>query len=482
MTSLTFYGGVNEIGGNKILVEDKDTHIFLDFGMSFGKSGEFFSEFLMPKKCNGVNDYISLGLVPDLKGLYRPDYLEKTKKPAEEPEFDGILLSHAHFDHNGFLNLVRPDIPLYCSEGSRCVMEMLDATSKMSEFLRQKVSFKFVDKKRGEGVKRLDSRDPEGTVKRDVKIADKPFSIGSFKITPIPVNHSLPGALAFAVETSSGTIIYSGDYRFHGYGDMTEKFVEKASSFDPVALITEGTRIRSNNVETEKEVYDTVTEFAGGSRQLVIANFPVRDTDRMLTFQKAAQDNDRRLVVDLRQAYLLKTLEENGVEAPRLKDVDVYACRKSWGLVTEDVDKSLVYGDYDPWESEFIFGKNAVTCKDISGKQGDYVFRCEFFELKELMDIQPHKDSHYIWSVTEPFDVKMELNEEIVMNWLKHFNITKIVRKHVSGHANGNDIKRAVETINPKKVYPVHTDYPGKFREFKPHTVRIKKGKTYNIE
>ena len=37
MTSLTFYGGVNEVGGNKILLEDKDTKVFLDFGMSFGK-------------------------------------------------------------------------------------------------------------------------------------------------------------------------------------------------------------------------------------------------------------------------------------------------------------------------------------------------------------------------------------------------------------------------------------------------------------
>ncbi|GAF95596.1 unnamed protein product, partial [marine sediment metagenome] len=32
MTSLTFYGGVDEIGGNKILLEDQDTRIFLDFG------------------------------------------------------------------------------------------------------------------------------------------------------------------------------------------------------------------------------------------------------------------------------------------------------------------------------------------------------------------------------------------------------------------------------------------------------------------
>ena len=40
MVSLTFYGGVNEIGGNKILLEDQDTRLFLDFGMSFTQSGK----------------------------------------------------------------------------------------------------------------------------------------------------------------------------------------------------------------------------------------------------------------------------------------------------------------------------------------------------------------------------------------------------------------------------------------------------------
>jgi ribonuclease J len=30
MVKLTFYGGVNEIGGNKILLADKGTKIFLD--------------------------------------------------------------------------------------------------------------------------------------------------------------------------------------------------------------------------------------------------------------------------------------------------------------------------------------------------------------------------------------------------------------------------------------------------------------------
>ena len=34
-TTLAFYGGVDEIGGNKIFIKDGDTRIFFDFGMSF---------------------------------------------------------------------------------------------------------------------------------------------------------------------------------------------------------------------------------------------------------------------------------------------------------------------------------------------------------------------------------------------------------------------------------------------------------------
>ena len=49
MTSITFYGGVKDIGGNKFLVDDKGTKIFMDFGMSFTEEGRFFAEFLKYK-------------------------------------------------------------------------------------------------------------------------------------------------------------------------------------------------------------------------------------------------------------------------------------------------------------------------------------------------------------------------------------------------------------------------------------------------
>ena len=60
MTSLTFYGGVNELGGNKILLEDKDTKVFLDFGMSFGKRGAYFDEFMSPRIATGLKDLKSV--------------------------------------------------------------------------------------------------------------------------------------------------------------------------------------------------------------------------------------------------------------------------------------------------------------------------------------------------------------------------------------------------------------------------------------
>jgi len=54
MTSLTFYGRVNEIGGNKIRLWDQETRLFLDFGMSFSFANQYFDEFMQPRKCNNA--------------------------------------------------------------------------------------------------------------------------------------------------------------------------------------------------------------------------------------------------------------------------------------------------------------------------------------------------------------------------------------------------------------------------------------------
>ena len=47
-----------------------------------------------------------------------------------------------------------------------------------------------------------------------------------------------------------------------------------------------------------------------------------------------AKESDRILVVNLKQAYLLKLFSGRGY--PELKDVDVYIPKRGWGLIGDD--------------------------------------------------------------------------------------------------------------------------------------------------
>ena len=70
---ITFYGGVNEVGGNKILLDDGGTRIFLDFGKGFSRRAMFFEEYLKPRPANGLVDFIEMGLIPSVRLQYKKD-------------------------------------------------------------------------------------------------------------------------------------------------------------------------------------------------------------------------------------------------------------------------------------------------------------------------------------------------------------------------------------------------------------------------
>ena len=126
MASLTFYGGVKEIGGNKILLDAGSTRLFLDFGLSFDRKGDFYEEFLQPRTNNGLRDLMALGLVPKIDGIYRGDLLkiagiedilgeigcgdnsfwigevksyDQVTEEKGKPFIQGVLISHGHMDH-----------------------------------------------------------------------------------------------------------------------------------------------------------------------------------------------------------------------------------------------------------------------------------------------------------------------------------------------------------------------------------------------
>ena len=133
--------------------------------------------------------------------------------------------------------------------------------------------------------------------------------------------------------------------------------------------------------------------------------------------------------------------------------------------------------DYDNWERDFLDHPHAVTAQDIQQNQADYIVRCDFFELKELIDIKPEQGSCYIRSVCEPFDLEMELDLKKVENWLQHFNLFPYTQIHASGHLGYDEIKDFIQTVRPKTVIPVHTQNPEVFENLHDNVIIPEKGR-----
>ncbi len=493
MAKIDFYGGVDEIGGNKVLVEEKNDSLFLDFGMSFKTANQYFSEFLQPRSGNGILDFVEFGLLPDIKGIYREDYLRHSGLTCqEEPSVDGVLISHAHMDHSAYVHHLRRDIPLYLTKESYLIMKALQDTTSTSfnELVKLKESF-FLKPK----IVVRDGYSPytkvkgeESEVNRDINIIEpyKQYNLGNISIKSAPVDHSLPGACAFLLETDDEAIVYTGDLRFHGRNSkMTEKFVKESSQFQPTKMLCEGTRMNTNNNISEESIEEKATHIVDGYNDHVIVNYPIRDLDRFLTFYKVAQNTDRTMVVNMKEAYLLNLFTEGGYYSNL--DLAVYLPRRSWGLMGDeacvclegewvtcsDLHPQHMEDGYKKWEKRFLDLENAVTYKDIRENPKEYLFSCDFFEFKELIDVKPEKGL-YIWSKTEPFNDEMEIDFQKAQNWINHFNLEMITEgMHGSGHANKTEILDMIRKINPEKVYPMHTEKKEEFEILKNDGIEI---------
>ncbi|ABK76657.1 hydrolase of the metallo-beta-lactamase superfamily [Cenarchaeum symbiosum A] len=496
MTQLEFYGGIKEIGGNKILVEDKGTRVFLDFGMQMGRANDYFAEFMKPRTLNGMGDLFEFDLLPQLDGIYRKDYAKHMglKHWDSETSVDAVLLSHAHVDHCAYIKYLRPEIPVYCTEATKMILQVFDDAGMGEEYITYKRNFGF-HKKNGVGIKTIGKK--RETKPRDIRLIKnlEKFKVGNIEVEPIAIDHSLPGACGFLMHTSSGTLGYTADIRFHGrHPDDSQKFVDRCGSEKPDCLLCEGTRIDVPKSDlTEIEIESKARTMMEDTKGLVVCSYPPRDLDRMLSFYNAAKAAGRVLAIDTRQAYLLKLFDESEecrglFPSPKDPSIRVYLSRKKWGLIDKDPDywtKKLVREDYKAWEHEFLSYDNAVDYRDISKKQNDYVFHCSDFKLQELIDVRPDEGSRYIRSSTEPFDEEMELDQVRVKRWLGKFGLIGSDNKwetlHVSGHGTHDQIKGVIDGSASKMLIPIHTNKEDHFDALHNNVRKVNLGDTLHL-
>ncbi len=532
--TITTYGGVNEIGGNKILVEDGQVRVLLDFGKAYGRYGDYFDGILTRERVGrGLLDALELGLLPPLEGLYREDLVpvldpdpprkRKVVRPnvgaayerfwgrfRRHPRYrdlratpvDAILLSHAHLDHTGDLDYIRTDVPVFSTRLTAFIAKAMQDSGKpgsggvvyANPHLVTAECLLETDRNSGYHWRRWGFLDgaPEEEVFEDDPFAgarsfwhwrpakqDKPapgialYSGGRpLGLQHFPLDHSIPGAAGFLLQTSAGPVAYTGDLRFHGKkGTQSWAFAQVLQGARPKALLCEGTRLEAQDSIDEAKVLENclaaVRRVAG---RLVVADFAPRNIERLETFLQIARESGRSLLVQPRDAYLL--------EAVHLADPAAFPA-------FHQVPHLALYNDpkgkKNKWEKAIRGRWPAVGPEEVHQGLGDYILAFSLWDIADLLDIAHllgrAPGGVYIYSNSQAYDEEQMVDLVRLWNWIGHLEMEPVGLQatgreaagrvcqvgvvpgyHASGHADGSALLRFVRTAQPEVLIPIHTE------------------------
>jgi ribonuclease J len=228
---------------------------------------------------------------------------------------------------------------------------------------------------------------------------------------------------------------------------------------------------RATNI-AEQEVYENAFRVIDNAQGLVIADFPGRDVDRLLTFLRVARDTRRKLAILPKDAYLLKAMRLLEPEIPDIAQEDtIVIYQETTASKSPPQWLKRIYQEHS--------GK-VVLASDVGSNQGDFILCFSFWDLNELPSIQPQPGSLYVFSSSEPHNEEQQMDFWRLHHWLKHFQLRafglpvktdgdwEIPEEekglHASGHACGPDLLRVAREIRPQVLIPVHSEKP-KFYE-----------------
>ncbi|MDD1773729.1 MAG: MBL fold metallo-hydrolase [Methanomassiliicoccales archaeon] len=437
MTTITFHGGVREVGGNKFLVRSKETSLFLDFGKNYAREKRFYEEpFLRPKD---EEHLLSLGIIPRVAGIYKAD--------EDEPTIDGIVLSHAHTDHGDSIRYLKDELPVHCGSVTRQIV----LAREFSGLSQGEYPIGKCVKVRGEDCYE------QKCFKDFVEIeAGQKHKIGDLNITQYQVDHSTPGACGTILETPDSVIAYTGDLRVHGRRQrLTRSFIDAAKKAKPDVLLIEGTNMLEGRMNDEGDVMSKAVDVANRTKGLVMAGFSNADLDRARTFYEVAKETGRTLVLSAKQAYILHRLRQ-------FKDQDFLSIEDDGVAVFLKSKKRR-----SPFEIELESEESYrfMEASDVKGMQSEIILAFTLYDMNETFEIKPTSGSSYILSSSEPFDEEMEISYDKLCNWLKHLGMP-LYQIHASGHARPYELKEIISEISPEVVMPIHTSCPDLYSNF----------------
>lgn len=369
---IRIHRGTHQIGGIAAEISTETTRIIIDMGDELSLDPDFKSE---PLVISGVTD--------------------------NNGSCDAVLFTHYHGDHIGQMNRIRKDIPLYAGSLAKDIMLM--STQRRRENTSE------LEKR----IKSIRTFEP-----------GEEFTVGDIKITPFSIDHSACDSYMFLIEADGKKLLYTGDFRTHGFrGKAVPKILDKlVRKVD--ALVIEGTTLSRPDTApmTENDLQQKVKEYIDRYKYVFVLCAST-NLERICALSKAVP-RGKYFLCDSYQYQLLETVEKHWGGYSELYR-DIKKTRYSEKILDKFIDRGFV-----------------MTVRDNRN-------------FREIIKKFDKEQSIILYSMWDGYRAKPDSTIPSFLELAGHWETL-----HTSGHASHDDLKTVIEKTSPEKIIPIHTDDP----------------------
>ncbi|MBE6878830.1 MAG: ribonuclease J [Ruminococcaceae bacterium] len=389
-------GGLGEIGKNMTLFECREDKFIVDCGLSFPDSEMF-----------GVDL-----VIPDFS------YVIENKDSIK-----GIVITHGHEDHIGSLPYLLREVnfPIYATPLTKGLIE-----NKLSEHsLENSVTINVI------------------------KPGDR-IQFGCMTVVPIHVNHSIPDAVGFAIESPAGTVITTGDFKIDytpPQGETTDlaTFAEYGKK-GVLAFMADSTNAeRLGFSASEKTVANSLRPLfeRASKKRIVIATF-ASNIYRLQTILDLAVQYKRKVAVSGRSMVknIQMALELGYLNVPEGVIIEAEMVNK---YQPEQIVLITTGSQGEPLSA--LARMAGGTHRQFAIGSGDFI----------IISATPIPGNEKM--VTKVVNGLMKLGAEVIYE--------SMYDVHVSGHAAQEELKLMLNLVKPKYFIPIH----GEFKHLKKHSM-----------
>lgn len=275
-TTVTFWGGVETIGGSIVSFQKGRYCLITDFGAYVGVDIEELREERQ------TQTLLEEGKLPPIPDFYEDNELHTI-----------VCLTHLHLDHLGSLNHLPTNVEIWLSQEAYTFYQALE----QSDYL------------------------PTYAVKWRPVEWEESLNFGPFTIKFLPSDHDTLGSAAIFVETDDLKVIQSGDFRLSGFRPHDVwQWVQKARQFKPDFLLIEGTAFSFDEMidPPRDSIEEQIVPFKKSTEKaLVKAVERLCQNEEVIVYNGYAQNIERLMAL----IYLMNQLNRQVVVSSRMKSL-----------------------------------------------------------------------------------------------------------------------------------------------------------------